>query len=131
MVVTGAREQPLVSLEDVGNRRIYVRKGSDHYASLTRLNGQLTKIARPPAQIVIAPATQTDEHLIKLVSAGKVPATVAYDNEFRACCAALPGLNVNADVAVSQDGSVSWVTRKDSPQLLAILDAFFALMREG
>ena len=131
VIVTGPREQPLVSLEDVGRRRIHVRKGSDHYASLTRLNAQLTKIARPEAQIVISPATQTDEDLIKLVSAGKIPATVAYDNEFRACCAALPGVNVNADVAVSQDGSVSWVTRKDTPQLLEILNAFFGGMREG
>ncbi len=131
VIVTGPNERPLVSLEDVGRRRIHVRKASDHYASLTRLNEQLTKIARPPAQIVISPATQTDEDLIKLVSAGKIPATVAYDNEFRACCAALPGLNVNADIAVSQDGSMSWVTRKDTPQLLDILNAFFGLMREG
>jgi membrane-bound lytic murein transglycosylase MltF len=65
------------------------------------------------------------------VSAGTVPATVAYDHEFRACCAALPGLSVNADVAVSQDGSLSWVTRKDATQLLAILNAFFALVKEG
>lgn len=127
VIVTGPKERPLVSLEDVGRRRIYVRKASDHHASLVRLNQQLTKIARPPAQIVIAPATQTDEDLIKLVSAGTIPATVAYDNEFRACCAALPGLSVNADVAVSQDGSVSWVTRKDAPQLLVILNAFFEL----
>ena len=131
VIVTGPTEQPLVSLEDVGRRRIHVRKASDHYASLIRLNEQLTKIARPPAQIVVSPATLTDEDLIKLVSAGKVPATVAYDNEFRACCAALPGLNVNGDVAVSQDGSLSWVTRKDQPQLLAILNAFFGLVREG
>lgn len=125
VIVTGPKEQPLVSLEDVGRRRIYVRKASDHYASLTRLNEQLTKIARPPAQIVIAAATQTDEDLIKLVSDGRIPSTLAYDNEFRACCAALPGLNVNADVAVSQDGSLSWVTRKDTPQLLALLNEFF------
>lgn len=130
VIVTGPKEQPLVSLEDAGRRRIYVRKASDHYASLTRLNKQLTQIARPPAQIVISPATQTDEDLLKLVSAGKVPATLAYDNEFRACCAALPGLHVNADVAVSQDGSLSWVTRKDAPQLLAILNAFFSA-KEG
>lgn len=126
VIVTGPKEQPLVSLEDVGRRRIYVRKASDHYVSLARLNDQLTRIARPPAQIVIAPATQTDEDLIKLVSAGKIPATVAYDREFRACCAALPGLNVNADVAVSQDGSLSWVTRKDAAQLIAVMNEFFS-----
>jgi len=131
VIVTGPKEPPIVSLEDVGRRRISVRKASDHYASLTRLNGQLSSIARPPAQIVIAPATQTDEDLVKMVSEGRIPATLAYDNAFRACCKALPGLHVNPDVAVSQDGSLSWVTRKDAPQLLAILNAFFGVVREG
>jgi membrane-bound lytic murein transglycosylase MltF len=126
VIVTGAKEHPLVSLEDAGRHRIYVRKASDHYASLIRLNEQLVKIARRPAQIVIAPATQTDEDLIKQVSAGTIPATIAYDYQFRACCSSLPGLNVNTDIAVSQDGSLSWVTRKDAPQLLAVLNGFFS-----
>jgi membrane-bound lytic murein transglycosylase MltF len=126
VIVTGAKEHPIVSLEDVGRRRIHIRKASDHFASLTRLNEQLVKIARPPAQIVIAPAAQTDEDLIRQVSAGTIPATLAYDYELRACCSGLPGVNVNHDVAVSQDGSLSWVTRKDAPQLLALLDEFFS-----
>jgi membrane-bound lytic murein transglycosylase MltF len=129
VIVTGPKERPLVSLEDVGRRRIHVRKASDHFASLTRLNEQLVKIARPPATIVIAPPSQSDADLIKQVSAGTIPATLAYDYELRACCDGLPGVNVNGDVAVSQDGSLSWVTRKDAPQLLAVLNEFFASHR--
>ena len=32
----------------------------------------------------------------------------------------------NKDVAASQDGVIAWVTRKDSTQLLAAINAFFA-----
>jgi membrane-bound lytic murein transglycosylase MltF len=124
VIVTGPKEHPLVSLEDIGGRRIHVRKRSDHFASLTRLNDQLKKINRPPALLVIAAATQTDEDLIEQVRTGKIPATIAYDVGDQPCCGKLLGVHVNREVRVSQDGSLSWVTRKDTPQLLAVLNQF-------
>lgn len=125
IVVTGPHEPHVISLEDVGGRSLHVRKSSDHYSSLVRLNGQLKSIARPPAKIVLASPDQTDEDLLDLVKDGKIPATVVDDYVYDACCSQSPGLNSNRDVAVSQDGSLSWVTRKDAPQLLAILNEFF------
>ena len=54
------------------------------------------------------------------------PATIVYDYVYDACCERLPGLKTNRDVAVSQDGSLAWVTRKDAPKLLALLNEFFS-----
>jgi membrane-bound lytic murein transglycosylase MltF len=125
IVVTGPDQPPLVSLEDVGGRVIHVRKSSDHHASLLRLNEQLQKINRPPAKIVVASAA-TDEDLLELVNDGKIPATIADDYVFDAWRAKFPKLNANRDVAVSQDGIVAWVTRKDAPKLLAAMNQFFS-----
>ena len=47
IVVNGPKEAHVVSLEDVGGRSLHVRKSSDHYTSLLRLNEQLKKIASP------------------------------------------------------------------------------------
>lgn len=127
LVVNGLDETHVVSLEDVGSRSIHVRESSDHHASLVRLNEQLRKIARPQARIVLAPPTQTDVDLLHLVDAGKIPATIAYDYEYEECCATrLPGVKSNRDVAVSQDGEMAWVTRKDAPKLLAVMNEFFS-----
>jgi len=126
IVVNGPKESHVVSLEDVGGRSLHVRKSSDHYTSLLRLNQQLKKIARPPARVVVAPASKTDEDLLDQVNAGRIPATIVYDYVYDACCERLPGLKANRDVAVSQDGSLAWVTRKDAPRLLALLNEFFS-----
>lgn len=126
LVVTGPNEPRMVSLEDVGGRAIHVRKTSDHYASLIRLNAQLKEINRPPARIVLAAPSATDEDLLALVNAGKIPATLADDYVYDACCSALAGLKTNRDVAVSQGGILAWATRKDAPKLLAVLDQFFS-----
>ena len=126
LIVTGSGQRPLVSLEDVGGRAIHVRKSSDHYFSLVRLNEQLKKINRPPGRIVFADERLTDEDLLDRVNEGTFPATLADDYVFAARGRELTSVAANKDVAVSQDGVIAWVTRKDSPQLLAAINAFFA-----
>ena len=128
IVVTGPGVSPLVSLEDAGGRAIHVRRNSDHHASLTRLNEQFKKIDRPPAMIVFAPQ-QTDEELLDLVNAGRMPATLVDDYIYDARRSHLPNTAANREVAVSQDGEIAWVTRKDAPRLLALLNEFFATHR--
>lgn len=126
LVVTAPGQPPLVSLEDVGGREIHVRKTSDHYASLLRLNEQLVKINRPPAKIVLLPAGMTDEKALEVMNAGaQVPATLVDDYIFDARRAQFPKLNVNRDIAVSQDGKLAWVARKDAPRVIAVINAFF------
>lgn len=132
-IVTGIRElvvtaldQPLVSLEDVGGRTIHVRKDSDHHASLVRLNAQLKNINRPPARIVVDERIATDEELLDKVNDGHFPSTLADDYIFELWKKEFPKVTVNRDVAVSQDGSLSWVTRKDAPKLAELLKEFFS-----
>lgn len=126
LIVTGTGQRPLVSLEDVAGRVIHVRRSSDHHASLLRLNEQLKKIDRQPSKIAIADEALTDEDLLDRVNEGTYPATLADDYIFDARQRELNAIAANKDVAVSQDGVIAWVTRKDAPQLLAAVNAFFA-----
>ena len=135
-IKTGIRElvatpsaKPMVSLEDVGGREIHVRPGTDHLASLQRLNGQLKGINRPQAKIVIDRTHKTDEDLLDAVNAGRIPSTLIDDYIFDRWKATLPSTTVNRDIAVSQDGALSWVSRKDAPQLVVFLKDFFSTHR--
>lgn len=129
LIVTGPGTPPLVSLEDVGGRTIHVRRNSDHHASLLRLNDQLKKIARPPARIVLAAESQSDEDLLELVNAGRLPATLADDYLYDAWTSTFDKTSANRDVAVSQDGELGWVTRKESAKLLELVNEFFSTRR--
>jgi membrane-bound lytic murein transglycosylase MltF len=129
LVITGPKQESLVSLEDIGGREIHARQASDHYASLVRLNEQLLKIDRRPATIVAAPDTATDEDLLEAVNNGRVPATIVDDYIFDAWKGQFANLSANRDIAVSQDGVIAWVTRKDTPKLLALLNDFFTTHR--
>ncbi len=127
LVVTGPKEKPLISLEDIGGRTIHVRAHSDHHASLQRLNEQLKGINRPPARIALT--NGTDEDLLEQVNAGTIPATLADDYILDAWQQSFPNLTANRDIAVSQDGVLAWVTRKDNPALLQAMNDFFSTHR--
>jgi len=126
LVVTDGRS-PLVSLEDVGGRTIHVRKDSDHHASLIRLNQQLQKNNRRTAIIAFDERAKTDEDLLDSVNAGRIRATIVDDYIFEHWKGELLKVaSTNPDVAVSQDGVLAWVTRKDAPALTAVLKDFFS-----
>ena len=128
IVVTGPGVKPLVSLEDVGGRVIHVRRDSDHHASLMRLNEQLQKINRSAATIMAVDST-TDEDLLAEVNRGGAPATIVDDYIYDRWRAGYAKTAANRDVAVSQDGELAWVVRKDAPKLLAVINEFFATHR--
>ena len=130
LIVTPA-DKPLVSLEDIGGRVIHVRKDSEHHASMLRLNEQLIKIDRPPARLVIDGAVKTDEELLRRVDDGRVPAAIAYSYIYWVMRAQLPRVAANRDIAVSQDGQVSWVTRKDAVKLVGLMKDFFTSRHFG
>ena len=118
---------PLVSLEDVGGRRIHVRKNTDHHASLVRLNEQLKKVNRREAVILFDEKAKTDEDLLDSVNAGRIRATIVDDYVFDLWKKDMLKIaDTNRDVAVSQDGVIAWVSRKDAPAMTSVLKDFFS-----
>ncbi|MDP2390505.1 MAG: hypothetical protein Q8N52_09290, partial [Acidobacteriota bacterium] len=84
---------------------------------------------RQPARIALTDEALTDEDLLDRVNEGTFPATLADDYVFEARQRELTSVAANRDVAVSQDGVIAWVTRKDATQLLEAINAFFATHR--
>ena len=79
---------------------------------------------------MISPAP-TDEDLLEMVNAGKVPSTIADSYVFERWRKTFDKLSANPDVAVSQDGQLAWVTRKDMPNMVVVMNAFFSTLKAG
>ena len=124
VLATGPGVSPIVSLEDIAGRSIHVATGSDHFASLTRLNGQLAKINKPVCKVVAMDRSLTDEDLLRMVNEKQVPVTLVDHYMAAAWQPVFDKVEVNPDVAVSQDGAYAWAVRKDSPKLLALVNEF-------
>ena len=124
VVATGPDVPKLVSLEDLEGRKIHVRRNSRHYESLALLNRRLAQINKPGCTIVPVNESLTDEDLLALVNDGKIPATLVDSHVAAVWRGVFDKVSVNDDVAVSQDATIGWAVRHDSPKLLEQIQAF-------
>src|SRR5262249_52434624 len=75
-------------------------------------------------QIILEPADENleSEDILEMVNAGLIPMTVVDDHIARFWKQIFTDITVRADLAISDDGSIAWAVRKQSPELRAEID---------
>ncbi|MEO1191426.1 MAG: transglycosylase SLT domain-containing protein [Pseudomonadota bacterium] len=131
VLVTGPTETSITALKDLSGKEIVVSARGGHAASLRALNRSFEQQDLPPVRIVTIDENLDDEDLLQMVHAGLIGATVVQDYLAEFWAGVLDGLSVHKDMALSHDGDLVWAVRKDSPQLLAKLNAFVKEVRAG
>ena len=129
--VTGPGSAPLNSVEDLGGREVYLRASGVGPNDLERFNARLAKAGKPPVKIRPANEVLADEDVLEMVNAGLVDTTISYGYLAEFWKQVFPDLVLNKAAALRSDGKVAWMIRKNSPQLLAELNALVAKYPEG
>lgn len=126
IVVGGPGMPKLEKLEDLAGSTVHVRASSSYHEHLVKLNDTLTAKGLKP--IVLTPADENleDEDLLEMVNAGLLPFAIVDDHKAQIWSKVYDRLVMRPDLALSDGGDIAWAIRKDSPQLKAELDAFFA-----
>jgi membrane-bound lytic murein transglycosylase MltF len=124
MLVTGPNSPPIAGLEELSGKEVYVSPITVYYDSLRQLNDRFRTEGKPPIEVKEADRNLTDEDLLEMVSAGLTPATVTLGLRPKFWSKVFPQLTVHPDIVVSEDGPITFATRKDSPQLQQLLDEF-------
>lgn len=133
IVLSGPKSQPLTTAEALSGKTVHVRAASSYHESLVALNQRLAKDGKAPVKLVIVPDELEDEDLMEMLEVGLVEYIVVDDWKARMWAHVLPKITLN-EGAVLRDGAlVGWAMRKNSPQLAAELDDFYAnhLKRQG
>lgn len=102
------------SWEDIAGDTIVVRQGSIYKSQLCAIKDS-TQV-----QFTVLESTEHEEALIDQVVKDEIKWTVADQNIAQANSTYYEGLDISWKV--DQEGEVSWVVRKNSPQLLSSLD---------
>ena len=124
IVVMSPGSAALRSLEDLSNRRIFVRHSSAYRNSLEALNNQLRASGKAPAIIEIAPEHLEDDDLLEMVNSGLIPAVVVDDYQATFWKKVFPNLVLQEKIAVHSGGSLGIAVRKNNPQLRIALNRF-------
>jgi membrane-bound lytic murein transglycosylase MltF len=131
IVVTGPGSVPMTSVQDLAGKELYLRMSEVGPHAVERFNAMLAKAGKPPVKIRPAPEVLSNEDILEMVNAGIVEATLSLDYIAEFWQQVFPDLVLNKAAAVRADGQVAMMIRKNSPQLLAELNAFIARYPNG
>ena len=131
LVVTGPNGPALSSVDDLSGQEVHVRKSSSYFASLRRLNDSFKKAGKDLVQLHLADENLEDEDLLEMVNAGLIPAVIVDDHKAKFWAGVLDGIKVHDDVAVNTGGRIGWAVRKNSPELLKVINEFVKGHRAG
>jgi len=119
------------TIEDLAGRRVFVRKSSSYYESLSALNKKLRKAGKRPVKIIAADENLETEDILELVNTGAVEFTVSDSHIANIWSVIFPNLVIRNDLKLRSGGEIAWMIRKNSPKLKASLNAFLKQRQKG
>ena len=111
-----------------GGKTVYVRPSSSYFESLTAYNQARKAAGEPLVDIQPAPEALEDEDLVEMVNAGLLPFIVMDEHKARFWQKIFPP-SASMSSQCSAKGVIAWAVRKESPQLLAMLNEQIAALR--
>lgn len=110
---------------DLSGKNIHVRKGSSFYSRLVNLSEEIGE----KINIIEAPGDQETEELISKVASGEIDYTIADENI--ALSNQTYYSNINVETAISFPQKIAWAIRKESPQLLSVMNEWIAKRKDS
>jgi len=131
ILVTHKKVKPPANLDGLSGKRIFVRKSSSYYESLTALNHRLQKKKMRPVKIVEADENLETEEILELVNTGAIKRTVSDSHLANIWTDVLDDIRAHENIKLRQGGKIAWAVRKDNPKLKQSLDRFIKEHRKG
>ncbi len=124
IIVSGPTSPPIVSIEDLSGKEVYVNPLTVYYENLQKISESLQKAGKAPILVKKSDANLTDEDLLEMVNAGLIPATATINIRAEFWSKIFPHLRLQPTVILKEDGELAWATRLDSPHLRQLLNEF-------
>lgn len=124
LLLSGPSAPQIDNLEQLSGKTVFVRFSSSYYDSLVTLNTRFAKESRPP--VILEPALESleDEDLIEMLNAGLIPFIVVDQHKATFWKQVFPKIEIHDNIVLRDHAQIAWAVRKDSPQLLALLNNF-------
>ncbi len=119
------------TLEDLSGSKVFVRRSSSYYESLTSLNKKLMKSGKRPVLIVEADENLETEDILELVNTGTIHITVSDSHIARIWSGIFQNLEVHENLKLRSGGRIAWMIRKSNPELKASLNNFLKTHKKG
>jgi len=131
VVVTHKSASDVKTIEDLAGRRVFVRKSSSYYDSLRTMNETLQKSGRQKISVIAVDESLETEDILELVHAGIIDVTVSDSHLADIWSGVYRNIVVHENVKLRTGGQIAWMIRKNSPRLMASLNAYIKENKQG
>lgn len=122
LLISGPDSPKVESAADLGGKSIYVRPSSSYFESLMAYNQARKEAGEPLIDIQPASEVLEDEDLVEMVNAGLLPFIVMDEHKARFWQKIFPAIRIHEEPVFRDGGIIAWAVRKESPQLLTMLN---------
>ena len=126
IAVTGPHSPELPSLDDLSGQEVFARKSSSYWEHLEGLNQRFQSQHKSPVKLRAAPEDLEDEDLLEMLNAGLVSVTITNAYLPRLWANIYRNIKPHPDIVLDNSGQVAWEMRKNSPQLMKVINEFVA-----
>ena len=131
IVVTGPEGPELLTIDDLAGQEIAVRASSSYFEHLQRLADDFRERGLEPPEIRIVDELLEAEDLLEMLDVGMFGMTVLDDYKAEFWAGVFPNIVVRDDLIVNEGGSIAWVTRQDTPELMNKINRFLRRYGKG
>ena len=122
---------PLITLEDLSGKAVYVRRSSSFYSHLQTINADFAQRGIKPIRIQAADEALEAEDLLEMLQAGLIQYTVIDQHVGEFWAKVFPKIALYPDIKVAVDQTIAWAMRQHTPQLLSAVNSFMVKHRAG
>lgn len=131
ILVTGPSAPQLSTIDDLSGKMVYVRPSSSYRTSLDQLNQRFRKEGKP--EIIFEDASEhlEDVDLLEMVNVGLLNWAVVDNYKAVIWSGVFDKLIARDDIVLRSGARIGTAIRKNSPKLLAELNAFMKTYKQG
>jgi membrane-bound lytic murein transglycosylase MltF len=131
IVVTAPGLPQVTAIEQLSGQEVFVRPSTSYHEHLVALNARFKSEGRKPVVIRDAPEELESEDILEMVNAGLVAHTVVDRYKAEMWSKVFAKFQFKGGAVLQAGGENAFMLRKDSPQLMAALNAFVKTHRKG
>ena len=131
LVITGSAAPAIASFDDLAKTTLHLRRSSSYFEHMIILNEGRKAAGKPVIPIEEIDEYLEDYDLLEMVNAGLLPAVIVDSHMVAIWRQVFDDITIHENLAVNEGGEIAWVTRKQSPELLAAINKFIKTIRKG
>ncbi|MDX1506719.1 MAG: transporter substrate-binding domain-containing protein [Woeseiaceae bacterium] len=124
VLVTGPSAPEITGFDDLAGENIFVRPSSSYYEHLQQRLADFTERGLEPPNVVDADELLEAEDILEMVNSGFVGMTIMDQYKAEFWSQVFPDIVVRDDIVFNENGEIAWAMRKDSPEFMALVNAF-------